>query len=159
MIELTEILRQKDDQAFTELLNRFRTATQTEEDIHCIQSKRISLHDINYPTDTLYIWAENVPVEQHNTRKLDAISKPLLRVRAKDQFPKNVSKQDIERVLTRGRSETGGLDYEFHIKESARVMLTANIDIADRLINGQIGTVVKIHLIQHTKSFNNIHQV
>ena len=37
MIELTEIMRQKDDQPFTELLNRIRTGTQTEADIQCIQ--------------------------------------------------------------------------------------------------------------------------
>jgi len=32
-------------------------------------------------------------------------------------------------VLARGRSETGGLDYELHLKETARVLLTADIDI------------------------------
>ena len=37
MIELTEIMRQKDDKPFTELLNRFRTGSQTEADIQCIQ--------------------------------------------------------------------------------------------------------------------------
>ena len=57
----------------------------------------------------------------------------------------NVNKQDIDRVLARGRSETGGLDYELHLKETARVMLTANIDISDRLINGHIDTVVKLY--------------
>ena len=36
MVELTEIMRQKDDHAFTELLNRFRTATQTEKDIRVL---------------------------------------------------------------------------------------------------------------------------
>lgn len=36
MIELTEIMRQKDDQPFTELLNRIRTGTHTEEDVKCI---------------------------------------------------------------------------------------------------------------------------
>jgi len=46
-------------------------------------------------------------------------------------------------VLARGRSKTGGLDYELHLKETARVMFTANIDISDRLINGQIDTVVE----------------
>ena len=50
-----------------------------------------------------------------------------------------------DRALLRGRSETGGLDYEVKIKEGARIMLTTNLDIADRLINGQMGTVVKIH--------------
>lgn len=37
MIELTENMRQKEDQPFTLLLNRFRTASQTEADIQCIQ--------------------------------------------------------------------------------------------------------------------------
>ena len=63
---------------------------------------------------------------------------------AKDQYPKNVSKQDIDRVLARKRSETHGLDHEIRVKEGARIMLTANINIQDRLINGQMGTVVKI---------------
>ena len=55
MIELTEIhlMRQKNDQPFTELLNRFRTGTQTDEDICCIQSRSISLLDSNYPTDAI----------------------------------------------------------------------------------------------------------
>jgi len=53
-------------------------------------------------------------------------------------------------VLARGRFETGGLDYELHLQEMARVMLTANIDISDILINGQIDTVVKIDVNPNT---------
>ena len=56
----------------------------------------------------------------------------------------------LDRVLARGRSETGGLDYELHLKETARVMLTANIDISDRLINSHIDTVVKIYVNPNT---------
>ena len=63
-----------------------------------------------------------------------------------DRYPPHYSKQDIDRVLARSRSETGGLDYHILIKEGCRVMLTTNIDIADRLINGQMGTVIKIGL-------------
>ena len=63
MIELTEIMRQKNDQPFTELLNRFRTGAQTEEDICCIQSRSISLLDSNYPSDALHVWAENIQVD------------------------------------------------------------------------------------------------
>ena len=72
-------------------------------------------------------------------------------LKATYQYPNNVNEQDIDRVLARGRSETGGLDYELHSKETARVMLTANIDISDRLINGQIGTVVKIYVNPNTQ--------
>ena len=55
MIELTEIMRQKNYQPFTELLNRFRTGAQTREEICCIQSRSISSLDSNYPSDALYM--------------------------------------------------------------------------------------------------------
>ena len=151
MIELVDIMRQKDDQPFAELLNRFRTATQTEEDIKCIQSRSIDPSDVNYPSDALHIWAENNPVNRHNEMKLHQIPAQLFNLKATDQYPPNVSQQDINRILARPRSETGGLDANICIKESARVMLTNNIDIADRLINGQLGTVVKIEVNQNNK--------
>ena len=44
-------------------------------------------------------------------------------LKATDQYPNNVNKQDIDRILARRRSETGGLDYELRLKEMARVML------------------------------------
>ena len=42
MIEVTEIMRQKDDHHFIELLNRLRTGLQTEKDMNCINSQSIS---------------------------------------------------------------------------------------------------------------------
>ena len=69
---------------------------------------------------------------------------PLHVLQAVDRYPKNISQQEIERILSKERSYTGGLDLEISIKEGARVMLTNNVDISDRLINGQIGTVTRI---------------
>ena len=153
MIELTEIMRQKDDQPFAELLNKFRTASQTEKDIKCIQSRAIANPSENsYPSDALHIWAENNPVNQHNEMKLENITGRLFHLKAIDQYPPNVSQQDIGRVLARPRSETGGLDSDIYIKETARVMLTTNIDIADRLINGQLGTIVRIEVNQNNQN-------
>ena len=48
MIELDEIMRRKGDLKFTELLNRSRTASQTEDDIECIQCKSVSLSQDDY---------------------------------------------------------------------------------------------------------------
>ena len=59
-------------------------------------------------------------------------------MKAKDRYPKSVSKQGIDRVLAQGQSETDGLQIEIRINEGARVMLTTNINIQDRPINGQI---------------------
>ena len=50
-------MRQKDDQPFTELLNRFRTASQTEGVIQCIQSWLVHPEDTDYPVSiVLYFW-------------------------------------------------------------------------------------------------------
>ena len=157
MIELTEIMRQKDDHPFAEMLNRFRTACQTEEDIKCIQSRSINPEDDNYPSDAIHVFAENSPVNEHNKSKLDQLPGPVFQLRATDQYPKNVSQNIIDKVLSKGRSETGGLDYDIFVKVGAKVMLTNNIDIADRLINGQIGSVVKVDINQVTRKPTTIY--
>jgi len=146
MIELTQNMRQKDDQPFTELLNRIRTASQIERDIQCIQSRLVNPTDIDYPPHALHIFAENAPVDQHNNKHLQQLTTPLHRLKATDQYPPNVAKQDIDR----GRSETGGLESEILVKENCRVMLTTNIDNNDRLINGQMGVIKKIAVNQST---------
>ena len=80
----------------------------------------------------------------YNSRRLQEIQMPLHVLRAADQYPKNVSRQEIEKVLSKGRCYTGGLDFEVSIKEGIRVMLTNNVDIPDRFINGQLNTVARI---------------
>ena len=101
VIELTEIMRQKDDQHFTELLNRFRTASQTQDDINYINSKSVSPSTDNYPSDALHIWAKNDPVNAHNDKRLEQLSTPLFVLTATDQYPPNVTKQDIDSVVKR----------------------------------------------------------
>ena len=71
MIELDKITRQKNDQAFVQLLKRIRTGSQTEDDIKIIQSTSLSPSETNYPSDALHIWAENAPVDEHNKNKLE----------------------------------------------------------------------------------------
>ena len=111
----------------------------------------------NYPHDALHIWAENKPVVEYNAARLNQIPAQQYTLTAIDPYPPHVSKQDIDRVLARSRSETGGLDYHILIKEGCRVMLTTNIDIADRLINGQMGTVIKIGLNENTQKPNIVY--
>jgi len=125
----------------TGTLNRCRTASQTEYDIKGIQGKSLSLSQDDYPINALHIWAENDPVNEHNLKILQELAKPL----SVDQYPLEVTKQDIDKFLTKRHSETGGLDFEILIKEGTRVMLTTNIDI-----NGQMRTTTRIHIDQIT---------
>ena len=150
MIELTENMRQKDDQAFTKVCNRFRTASLTEEDIAIIQSRSVSPTDPNCPSHALHIWAENAPVDENNNKHLQQLSGPVYTLEAVDQYPSNLEEQDIDKVLSKGRSDNSGLDAEIQVKKNARVMLTVNVDVNDRLINGQMGTTETIVITQNT---------
>ncbi|CAB3983986.1 ATP-dependent DNA helicase PIF1-like [Paramuricea clavata] len=118
--------------------------TPNNDDIRCIQSRTITAGDENYPSDALHIFTKNAPVDEYNIDRLQQIQLPQYVLEALDQFPPHVRKQDIDKVLSKGRSETGGLHTKILIKENARVMLTTNVDISDRLINGQLGTVIKV---------------
>ena len=63
------------------------------------------------------------------------------------ELPKNISHQKINESLKHNQSQTGGLAQTLEIKTGARIMLTVNIDLQDRLVNGQLGTIKKLILI------------
>ena len=68
-LKLVEIMRQKEDQPFIELLNRVRVAQHTEADIHTIQTRAGDLKEKhNYPLNELHVWAENKPVMDYNNQ-------------------------------------------------------------------------------------------
>ena len=50
MFELTEIMRQRDDASFAELLNCIREGKHTEEDIRVLKTRAISAEDESYQT-------------------------------------------------------------------------------------------------------------
>ena len=75
---------------------------------------------------------------------LNTIDSPSIKHVATDQVPNGVPNHVYNKVLGFSQSKTGGLAHTLIIKLGAKVMLTSNIDIKDKLINGQIGTVVHI---------------
>ena len=92
----------------------------------------------------MHIWAENRPVDAHNEEMLDMINAKLVTIIAHDVFPSNVSIHDINKALKRGHCSNAGFAHTIKLKVGARVMLTTNLDVEDRLINGQIETVLEI---------------
>ena len=149
MIELTEIMRQKDDRIFVELLNRIRIGQCSDEDVQLLRSREISQDSADYPSDALHVWCENGPADTHNASKLTQLNTPEVVSVAQDKFPPNIKQRDIDRVLSQSRSKTGGLEAQLHLKQGARVMLTTNLAIADRLTNGQLGTVTGLKFQQN----------
>ena len=66
---------------------------------------------------TYHIWAENAPVDEHNNKHLQQLSGPVYILEAEDQYPSNLAEQDIDKVLSKGRSDNGGLDAEIQVKK------------------------------------------
>ena len=65
----------------------------------------------------------------------------LIIIPAKDEVPKSSKIYDVREAQNQKMSETGDLASILELKISAKVMLKTNINIEDRLINGQKGTV------------------
>ena len=145
MCELVEIMRQRGDNTLIDLLNNITVGTLTTEDEQLLKSRFISTTDKNYPHHALHIFAENEPARCHNQNMLNIIDSPSIKLVAIDQVPNGVPNHVYNnKVLGFSQSKTGGLAHTLIIKLGAKVMLTSNIDIKDKLINGQIGTVVHI---------------
>ena len=62
-------------------------------------------------------------------------------VSAVDKMPDNIFNKILEKTCSLSQMETGGLAHKLTIKLQAKVMLTSNIDVFDKLCNGQIGTI------------------
>ena len=68
----------------------------------------------------------------------------LITIPAKDEVPKISKMLEIREAQNRKQSVTGGLASLLESKVNFRVMLKSNINIEDRLINKQMGTVKHI---------------
>ena len=69
MIELDEIMRQREDRQFAELLCRVRTATHTEQDIEILKSRVVEDDNPNYPHDSLHVYRLNADVDEKKPLK------------------------------------------------------------------------------------------
>ena len=68
MIKLTEILRQKGDKSFLELLNTIRVGEYLKKDVDLLRSRITHPTDHTYHEHALHLWAENRPVKEHNSK-------------------------------------------------------------------------------------------
>ena len=74
IIELTQIMRQKNDVQFANALNRFRTEEQTEEDIELIKTRQVDNLGVPAPPEALHIYALNDDVDAHNEKMLNSLA-------------------------------------------------------------------------------------
>ena len=134
---------QHGDAEFIYYLNNVRTGGTLLCDIRLLVSRVLKPQSSNYPQNALHVFTEYASAKRHNLEMLYSVEGNIFTIpaTAKDQFPKSIPCQKIIEVLNCSQSETGSLAGVLDIKLNARVMLTVNIDLQDRLVNGQLGTV------------------
>ena len=139
--ELTEVMRQRGDQELITLLNNIITGNITENDEKILKSKFIEKSGHNYCNEAFHIWRENDPVEKHNKKMLDSLPGAEYMISAVDKMPDNISDAILEKIYSLSQMKTGGLAHKLTIKLQAKGILTPNIDVSDKLCNGQIRTI------------------
>ena len=146
--ELTQIMRQKDDKRFAELLNRVRTNSCTEEDIKLLKSRIISADSSDYPFESLHVYTTWKNVNKYNAKMMNKLQGTVYTLKSIDT--KIDTNSGVEVRFSNRASDTGGLLDELQLAAGCRVMLKYNIDVSDGLVNGATGKVLHIALLANS---------
>ena len=151
LVELDEIMRQRGDSTFAELLCRVRTNDCTPEDLDVLKSRVITADSANYPTHVLHVYRLNDYANDQNRLMLNSLAPQCEQytIKASDAIAGQTTHIDLQ-SLSENRNETGGLHGTLKLAIGARVMLVANIDVSDGLVNGARGEVV--HIVTNANS-------
>ena len=151
MLELTKVMRQRSDSPFYELLCRVRTNSCTSNDVATLKSHEIAADAMHYPVQALHVYRLNADVDIRNTHMLNNLAPQSAQfaIKAIDIVAGQTSHISLS-TLSDKRSETGGLHGTLKLAIGARVMLTANVDVSDGLVNGARGEVV--HVVTNNNS-------
>ena len=140
VIELTEIMRQKDDAQFASFLNHLRIKRKNDPLSNEDQNMLLQLTENKISNNNcLHIFATNTEVDDHNEMKLNELEAELITVTAQDK----VNKKECTKLQ---RNIFEQLPDILQLKIGARVMLTKNINTEDGLVNGVFGTITSIKI-------------
>ena len=139
--ELVEIVWQSSDPDFAQLLNRVREGQQTDNDV--IQIKALANTDTaTWPDEFVKVYLNNYLAVQENEDCIGKLDSEVVVIKAQDgnkDIETNTCSISIPDNI--GLSQTANIPAKLKLCVGARVMLTDNISVSDRLINGSIGTV------------------
>ena len=137
--ELTEIMKQKDDIEFAQLLNRLRENELTENDIALLNTRVVTTTDQNYPSTTAHLFRENALVDNFNLQYISQLTSEKVKVSSVDTISADVSdniKKKLLSNLPKKQSDTANLGNIVELAVGMKYDLTANIDVDDGLTNG-----------------------
>nr|XP_022305765.1 uncharacterized protein LOC111112528 [Crassostrea virginica] len=141
IVELDEVMRQREDLAFANILNSLRTRT-SEEPISDEAKAMLKECIREGPEEVLHVYSTNQEVNDYNLKMLRENSEELIEVPAKDyERDRTTGKLTLrDKPLTVTRVD--GLSASLLLAVNARVMLTRNVCVEDGLVNGAMGYIL-----------------
>ena len=134
--ELVEVMRQR-RQAFYRYVKQSWVGKVDKLVEKSLKSRIICSSDLHYPKYALHVFAENVPLFNHSKVMLDRINGMSITI---DAIPIDCGFSDSQIMAPRNCSisQTGGLSKTLTLTLKSKIILTTNINITDRLTNGQM---------------------
>ena len=158
MFELTEIMRQKDDAQFAELLNRIREGKHTKNDINVLQSRNIFAESPEYQklkTD-LHLFPCNAEVDVHNESVYNSAKTMKTEIKCADTVIGEDSQEVKDKVIIqlKGKrmNDTGNLSKNLKVAVGLCYETTHNISVSDGICNGTPCVLKKIHYMEKQKA-------
>ena len=130
-VNLTEIIRQRDDKAFGKILSEIRVGNL--KNIHKIKERIGAKFDLPEGIQPVKVFGYNSSVDNYNNKILKSLP-------GKSHFYK--AKDDGDEKYTENFNRNSQAPQLLELKEGAQVMLTYNVNVAEGLVNGLIGKVI-----------------
>ncbi|XP_061169173.1 uncharacterized protein LOC133178496 [Saccostrea echinata] len=138
--ELNEIMRQKEDLSFAEILNSLRVR-QADEPLTQEQNNMLDDCIRDGPEDALHVFSTNEEVNTYNLLMLRKSCDNLFEIKAEDYQKDKTSGKLTLKTNPITKSKSDGLPSSLILSVNARVMLTRNCNVEDGLVNGVMGYI------------------
>ena len=123
---------------WTQMLNRIRVGEQTLDDLKILENRPATLLSKKQYDDAIHLFFTNIEVNGHNNYMLNSLEEILEEISASVMHSRGYKPQTNENGLI-DKTQFAKI---LKLKKSARVMIIANVDIRDSIVNGSLGTVI-----------------
>ena len=143
--ELVDIMRQKDDLKFAQLLNRLRLNEMTEEDKNDLRKRVVDRNSSEYPRDAVHLFAEKAGMYKHNENVMNGIDGEKVDIPCHDTVASaNISPKKARELINQlpdDASITANMEKVLTVKVGMKYNISVNVNVEDGLANGATGKV------------------